>query len=708
MRENLFQCPYCGVGCGLLTNRGKQKDDPLFEEEVVPAELKVRGDPDHPANRGLVCLKGLTVPQTLDKNRLTTPLYRPRPSEPLRPISWGEAYRILAEKLGSLSPDEVYFYLSGQLTTEDAYAANKFAKGFLRTNNVDANSRLCMASAVVAYKMAFGSDGPPCSYEDLDDADVFIFWGSNAAVAHPVLFNRLQRRRRPDSVFVTVDPVESETAKRSEVFIRINAGTDAVLLNSVLFVLYRSGWIDGAFVKNYTEGFERAIEEAKKYPPEVAERVCGVRRRDVELLAYLFANAKKLVSFWAMGLNQSVNGVYKNLALINLHLATGRVGKRGCPFSLTGQPNAMGGREVGYLSGGLPGYRSVENEAERREVERLWGVEGIRPKPGPTITEAVDLILEGRIKLLWVVGTNPAVTLPRLDKVWKALKKVFLVVNEAYADADTLRFADLVLPVQVLPEKEGTMTGSDRTMTLSRPQVSPPEGTKPDWLVFTELARLMGGERLFPYRSAAEIFEEFKRLTAGRLCDASKLRREELPARWGPPRLYELPEGGFRFATPSGRARFYPAPFEIADFDRERVLREGLLAQLGEGEFILTTGRIKNQWHTMTKTGKVETLTRHELPPFVILHPKDAAELGVDEWDLVELDDGRRSVVRAVVFGRIQRRHVFTYFGYPLSWVRDPVNLLVEDRVDPLSKEPDLKFRRVKVRLYRKTRMGEL
>jgi len=323
MAENTFQCPYCGVGCGLITNRGNGRIKKLFEEEIIPTQIKVRGDLNHPANRGLVCIKGVTLPQTWDKNRLTKPLYRESLKEPFREISWEEAYLKVVQRLKSLSPEEVYFYISGQLTTEDSYVINKFAKGFLKTNNIDANSRLCMASAVVAYKKAFGSDGVPCTYEDVDDADVFLFIGSNAAVAHPVLFNRIQKNRRPDTVVVTIDPVETETAKKSDLFININAGTDTVFLNSVLYVLYKSGWIDKEFVDKYTEGFERAIEEAKKYPPRVAARICGIKERDIETVAYLFASARKLISFWSMGLNQSVNGVNKNLALINLHLATG-------------------------------------------------------------------------------------------------------------------------------------------------------------------------------------------------------------------------------------------------------------------------------------------------------------------------------------------------------------------------------------------------
>ncbi len=706
MGKGGFQCPYCGVGCGLVSVRVNGNGKTPLVDEVIPTPLKVRADKNHPANRGLICLKGVTIPQTLDKNRLTEVLYREDIESSFKRISWEEAYNLLAEKFKSLSPEEVYFYISGQLTTEDSYVINKFAKGFLKTNNIDANSRLCMASAVVAYKKAFGSDGPPCSYDDLEDADVFLFIGSNAAVAHPVLFNRIQRSRKPDTVVVTVDPVETETVKKSDFFININAGTDTVLLNSVLHLLYKKGWIDWDFVKNYTEGFEKALEEASKYPPHVAAKICGIRERDIELLAYLFANAKKLVSFWSMGLNQSVNGVAKNLALINLHLATGRLGDRGCPFSLTGQPNAMGGREVGYLTNGLPGYRDVSNERDRREIETLWGVKGINPKPGAVITDAIDLMLEGRIKLLWVVGTNPAITLPRLDKVWRALERVFLVVNEAYADADTLKFANLVFPAQVVPEKEGVMTSSDKTLTFINRQVEPPPNTKPDWLIFTEFAQRLGGEKLFPYRDRGEIFEEFKKTTKERLCDISAFDERDLPKRWGGKHLYRQGEG-WKFKTESGKAKFHPTPWEVADVDKDLWRERGLENLLEEDEFILTTGRLKNQWHTMTKTGKSELLMKTELPPFAVMHPKDAAALGLSEWDVIRITDGEREIYRVLFLRRIKRKHIFTYFGYPLWYTDTPTNLLLEDRTDPLSREPDLKFRRVRVEFVEKFPLGE-
>ena len=664
-----FQCPYCGVGCGLY----------------IDDNGRIKGDFEHPANLGDICKKPIYLPKVLGEGRIPRPLYRENKKEAFREISWAEAYNILAQKIDSYEPDELYFYLSGQLTTEDIYVANKFVKGFLRTNNIDANSRLCMATAVTAYKMAFGSDGVPCTYEDIDDADAFIFIGSNAAIAHPVLFKRVLKRRRQteQTVVVTIDPVETETAKKSDLFIQIKAGTDTAFLNSVLYVLHEEGWIDYKFVERYTEGFESALETAMNFPPELAASICDVKPEDIYVVAKIFAQSKKLMSFWCQGLNQSVNGTMKNLALINLHLATGRLNERGCPFSLTGQPNAMGGREVGYLSNGLPGYRDVRKARDREFMESFWGVKGIKSEPGPTITDAIDRILEGDIKALWVVCTNPAVSLPDINKVHRALEKVFLVVQDAYWN-DTCDYANMILPAAQLGEKEGVMTGSDRTVTLCQRFSAPYGESKPDWLIFTELARIMGGSEMFPYNSPEEIFEEFKRATSGRLCDMSHLEYDNLPGRWGGRWLYS----DLSFPTDSGKAKFYPATFDIAK---------------EEGEFVLLTGRLKNQWHTMTKTGKSPELLKDEVPPFVLMNPKDAQEMGIEEGDEVALIAKGNEVIRVVRFGNVKRGHVFAPFGYPKEF-GEPTNLLVSDRTDPYSREPDLKYSGVKVRVLSRHR----
>ncbi len=662
MAEATFQCPYCGVGCGLYIND----------------KGKIKGDFEHPSNKGDLCKKPLYLPKVFEKGRIAKPLYRQDKNEPFTEISWEDAYTILKAKLTNLSPEETYFYISGQLLTEDSYVINKFVKGLLGVNNIDANSRLCMASAVAAYKYAFGSDGVPCTYEDIDDAEAFIFIGSNATISHPVLFKRVLKRRREteQTVIVTVDPLETETARKSDLYIQIRAGTDTVFLNSVLYVLHKEGWINFEFVERYTEGFEKAMEVARNFPPETAASICEVSKEDIYIVAKIFAQSKKLISFWCQGLNQSVNAVSKNLALINLHLATGRLNERGCPFSLTGQPNAMGGREVGYLSNGLPGYRDVRNPEDRKFIEKFWKAENISPTPGPTVTEAIEEILQGKIKLFWTVCTNPTVSMPELSKVEKALEKAFLVVQDSYWN-DTCEYANLILPASQVGEKEGIMTGSDRTITYCHSFKEPFGDSKPDWLIFTQLAQKMGKGNMFPYAQPEDVFNEFKLTTSGRLCDISKLSYKELPARWGNRWLYK----DLKFPTESGKARFYPAKFDIA---REK------------GKFILVTGRLKNNWHTMTKTGKSPELLKGELPPFVIMNPVDASDMGINERDKVRIYSDRGYIDRIVIFGNIKRGHVFTPFGYPREF-GEPVNILVSDRYDPISKEPDLKYAGVEV-----------
>ncbi len=661
------QCPYCGVGCGLEIVKDKK------------GKPKIKGDHQHPASKGDICIKPIPLPKVMDIGRVPAPLYRESKKDEFREISWEEALDIIVYRLKQNKPDENYFYISGQLMTEDSYVINKFVKGFIKTNNIDANSRLCMASAVMGYKLSFGSDGPPGSYEDINDADAFIFAGSNAAWTHPVLFKRVLKRKREnqDITIVTIDPVRTETAEKSDIWIPIKPGTDTVLFNSVLYLLNKYRWIDYDFVLNHTENFERAIEEAKKYTPEVAAQICDIDEKYIYKLAEIFGHSKKVISFWTMGLNQSVNGTMKNLSLINLHLATGRINEKGCPFSLTGQPNAMGGREVGYLVNGLPGYRDVRNEEDRRFMESFWGIgEGsIREKPGLTIVEAVDSMLNGDIKLLWVVCTNPAVTMPNLNKFWKALENTFVIVQDAYL-TDTMDFANLVLPATQWGEKEGVMTGSDRTVTYSRPFKKPPPQCKHDWEIFCEVAKKMGWEEHFNYKNSREIFDEYKKTTEGRLCDISSWNYEDLPKQWGGKWLYK----DKKFPTPSGKARFNPAKFEEPSDRVEYPF-----------SFILTTGRTKKQWHTMTRTGKAFELMRGEEEPYILLNEEDAYELGVIDGDYIHVQSQRGKIYIKVKTGEIRQGVAFSPFGYGLMY-HFPTNIVVSDAIDPISKEPDLKF----------------
>ncbi len=642
-------CPYCGVGCSIKVYEG----------------FKLKGR---------LCKKPLKIPEALYKGRLETPFYRKGNS--FKAVDWETAYTILKEKLTELSPEEIFFYLSGQLTTEAIYVVNKFAKGFLKTNNVDSNSRLCVSSSAVAYKMVFGSDGPPCCYDDIESGEVFFIIGANPAVSFPMLFRRILNRRlkAKNTFIVTVDPLETETARKSDVHIPIKAGTDTVFLNAVLYLLYKKGRVNWEFINKHTIGFEKALAEALKFPPSVASKICGVTQKDINLVADLFSSKRKLISLWCLGLNQSFNGTMKVISLLNLHLATGKLNEKGCPFSLTGQSNSMGGREVGYTPFGLPGFRNVEIEEDRKFMEEFWDIEGIKPCKGPTILSAIDLILEGKIKLLWVICTNPAISLPNLNKVRKALREVFLVVQDAYWN-DTAKFADLILPACQVGEREGFKTSMDRKISFSHKVWKAPPCAKPDWLIFTELARKMGGEKLFPYKSSLQIFEEFSLTTQGRICDISRFN--SFPLQWGGRWLYE----DLIFKTPSGKAEFYPAEFYTSEAD---------------GEFILITGRVADQWHSMTRTGKSKSLLKSALPPFVIMNPEDALQKGIEEWDRVRITSKNGWTERFVRYGKIVKGHLFTPFGYPDEF-GPPVNFLTSDRYDPFSEEPDLKYTCVRV-----------
>ncbi len=667
------QCPYCGVGCGLEIIKDKK------------GRIKIKGDASHIATKGDLCLKPIPLPKVMDIGRVPAPLYRESKKEQFREISWEEAFEIIARKIKENLPDENYFYISGQLTTEDSYVINKFVKGFVGTNNIDANSRLCMASAVMGYKLSFGSDGPPGSYEDIDDADAFVFAGSNAAWSHPVLFKRVLNRKKkyPDAKIIVIDPVFTATAEKADLWIDIKPGTDVVLFNSILYLLNKKNWIDLDFIKNHTEGFEEAVKEAEKYPPEVAAEICQIEEYKIYKLAEIYAKSKKVISFWTMGFNQSSNGTMKNLSLINVHLATGRINEKGCPFSLTGQPNAMGGREVGYLVNGLPGYRDVRNSQDRGYMEGFWGLpEGrIKDKPGLTIVEAIDKMISGDIKLLWIVCTNPAVTMPNLNKFWKALRNTFVIVQDAYL-SDSVDYANLVLPASQWGEKEGVMTGSDRTITYNKPFREPPPQCKHDWEIFCEVAKRLGWEKSFQYKNSREIFDEYKQTTKGRLCDISDWTYEDLPKQWGGKWLYK----DKKFKTPTGKAKFNPAvyerPSDITDYPYS---------------IVLTTGRTKKQWHTMTRTGKAMELLRDEDEPFIMLSEEDAFELGVLENDYINVKSIRGQIYIKAKIGKIKKGVAFAPFGYGKIY-HFPTNILVSDAIDPISKEPELKFSSIHIK----------
>ncbi|MBI1846172.1 MAG: molybdopterin-dependent oxidoreductase, partial [Candidatus Rokubacteria bacterium] len=524
-------CPYCGVGCGLLAR---------VEDGRV---TKVKGDPAHPANFGDVCAKAVHLPPTLRApDRLLYPEIRERRDEPRRRAAWDEALDLAARRLRHIlathGPDAVAFYASGQLLSEEYYVAAKLAKGFVRTNHFDTNSRLCMASAAVGYARSFGADGPPPAYADLEHADCFFLIGTNTADCHPIVFRRIRRRKAasPDGVFVIVaDPRWTETADLADLHLALRPGSDVALLDAMLHVIVREKLVDEAFVARHTTGWAAVRDAVAAWPPERAEAVTGLSRESIVTAALRLGTARAALTLWSMGINQSRAGTDKNAAILNLHLATGQIGRPGAgPLSLTGQPNAMGGRETGGLSHLLPGYRAVEDAAARDEVERHWRLPPgtIAPRRGRSALEIFEGLEAGEVRAVWILCTNPAASMPEPDLVERALARAELViVQDAYHPTETTRFADVLLPAAQWPEKDGVMTSSERRLTWLPKLVEPPGEALPDAEILTRFARAMGWEAWFPYAGAAEIFDELAALTRGRPCDYAgashaRLRRD--------------------------------------------------------------------------------------------------------------------------------------------------------------------------------------
>ena len=691
-------CCYCGVGCGLLVHRDRA------------GRITVEGDPDHPVNKGMLCTKGRNLHHTVmdQRDRLTVPQMRDSRAHPLRDVTWDEAlgrtaavFRSLIDRFG---PESVAFYVSGQCLTEEYYILNKVMKGFIGANNIDTNSRLCMSSAVVGYKLALGEDSVPGSYEDIELADCWLVAGANPAWCHPILYRRLEARRaQPDrGRLIVVDPRKTQTAADADLHLAVWPGTDVALFRALARLLIENGFEDKAFVSSHTEGYETFRSEVFSLSVDQYAALCGVAAADVALAARWIGESRGFMSLWAMGLNQSTQGVDKNLALLNLHLLTGHIGKPGSgPFSLTGQPNAMGGREVGGLSNLLPAHRDLANPAHRAQVAAFWGVPSLNPKPGLTATEMIDALADGRLKALWIVCTNPAVSLPDLHKVEAALAKApFIVVQEISASADTLKFADVILPAATWAEKEGTMTNSERRISRLDAVVAPPGQALADVEIIRRFAHKMGWGSCFDYPSVSDVFDEHARLTKGTSLDISGLSYHRLreagtlqwpvptPTSKGTPRLFT----DHRFSRPGGRAKLHTGGVLLRP---EPV--EGF-------PLILTTGRLRDQWHTMTRTGKVAKLRQHEPEAFLEVHPHDAEIRGLTEGVLAEVESPQgKVVVRVRITSEIRQGVVFL----PMHWGRlgsntgARTNNLTEARVDPRSKQPELKYQAVEVRPHR-------
>lgn len=693
-------CPYCGVGCGLLVKtNGKQI-------------LKVRGDDHHPANLGRLCAKGATVAQTVDvRSRARwTMLRESRGDEPLA-VPPSRAIRFAAERLEKIlqahGPQAIAFYLSGQLTTESQYLFNKFAKGVLRTNHVDSNSRLCMSSAASGMTLSLGSDGPPTCYDDIEKADTFFFVGSNAADCHPVTFGRVMRRiEKARAECIVVDPRRTPTAEAATLHLPIKPGTDLALLNGLLHLLHRDGQLDDAFIAGHTEGWGAVEEMLAEYTPSKVAEICGLRVYDLKQAAHVLGQAKNLITFWTMGVNQSVQGTFTNNAIINLHLALGQIGRPGCgPFSLTGQPNAMGGRDVGYMAHLLPGQRQIANADHRKWMEQFWGVAPgtIHSHAGYDAVAMFDALERGEIKAIWIAGTNPAASMPNLPRIRAALQKAELViVQDAYLGTETNAFADVLFPAAVNLEQSGTFCNSERRVSLMEAAVPPPGDAKPDWWWVRQVAHGMGFTNGMRHDSAAAIFDEFARSTAGRPNDQSALTHDLLRARG--PQQWPYPALGRsgtarryvdgHFPTPSGRARFFARPY----------LPQGA-SPSGRFPLLLTTGRVAGHWHTRTKTGNVVRLNQLDPAPYLQMHPDDAVALGLHDGERVEITSRQGSawsILRIDAAAQVGTVFMPMHWGDSWSLFVSPNEAVIDD-CDPISREPALKLCAVSVHRYRET-----
>ncbi|MFF5297634.1 bifunctional nitrate reductase/sulfite reductase flavoprotein subunit alpha [Paractinoplanes globisporus] len=703
-------CGYCGVGCGMVLDIERRPDG----RRVA---VKARGDRDHPANAGRLCTKGATSAEMLSApGRLGTALLRTEREGAPEPVGVAEAVSLTARRLRTIideyGPDAVALYVSGQMTLEAQYLANKLAKGFIGTNQIESNSRLCMASAGTGYKLSLGADGPPGSYDDLDHADLFFVIGANMADCHPILFLRMMERIKAGAKLIVVDPRRSATADKADLFLPIRPGTDLALLNGLLHLLVANGDISPAFIESYTSGWEGMVPFLEDYPPERVASLTGLAEQDIRTAAEWIGAAGDWVTLWTMGLNQSTHGTWNTNAVCNLHLATGAICRTGSgPLSLTGQPNAMGGREMGYMGPGLPGQRSVLVPADREFVENAWGLpEGtLRSEVGKGTVEMFERMAAGEIKACWIICTNPVASVGNRRTVIAGLEAAELVITQdAFAETETNAYADIVLPAAMWSEVDGVMINSERNLTLVHPAVDPPGEALPDWKLIALVASKMGYGEQFAYSSAEEILEEIKQFwnpqTGYDLRGVTYARLAEGPVQWpyppsagsgrnpiryrndGVSQALRVLEDGTRpaltFATSDGRAVFHPRPFLSA-------------AELPDDDFpfVLNTGRVQHQWHTLTKTGKVDKLNRLNPGPFVEINPGDAARLGIAAGVPVEIASRRgRAVLPAVVTDRVREGNCFAPFHWnDLFGEYVSVNAVTNDAVDPLSFQPELK-----------------
>ncbi|KUJ81721.1 nitrate reductase [Ruegeria marisrubri] len=680
-------CAYCGVGCGVLLRPDGA------------GGLTVRGDPDHPANFGRLCSKGTALGETVGlEHRLLTPRAFGRD------VGWDDALQLVADRfretVATHGPDSVAFYVSGQLLTEDYYVANKLMKGFIGSANIDTNSRLCMASTVAGHKRAFGTDTVPGTYEDLDQADLVVLVGSNLAWCHPVLYQRvLAARQARGTRIVVIDPRRTASCDQADLHLALNPGSDVALFNRLLTRIHQDGHVQPDFLTR-TEGFADALHAARRDDPATT----GLTEAEIDAFCDLWIKTRRVVTVFSQGVNQSSCGTDKVNAILNCHLATGRIGHPGMgPFSVTGQPNAMGGREVGGLANTLACHLDIEDPDHRTAVQQFWQAPKMPERAGLKAVDMFRAVEAGRIKALWIIHTNPAATMPDADRVRRAITRCpFVVVSDITRQTDTARLAHVLLPATGWAEKDGTVTNSDRTISRQRAVLPPPGQARPDWQILSEVGRRMGFGPAFRYRSEAQIFREHARLSAlaaalGKDFDISGLATlsdDEYatlpPTRW--PVNGSASDGRFfgdgRFFHADGKARFVPVTH-----------RRPAASPTRGYPFVLNTGRIRDQWHTMTRSGLSPRLSGHLAEPFLEIHPTDAERLGLRPADLVKVSNPTgRAVLRARITDTVGSGQVFA----PIHWAGEcasaaRIDALVPAITDPISGQPESKAAKVDV-----------
>ncbi|WP_118915922.1 bifunctional nitrate reductase/sulfite reductase flavoprotein subunit alpha [Mycobacterium shigaense] len=704
-------CAYCGVGCGMVL---QVITDPESGRRHVAKSV---GNKSHPTNFGRLCTKGTTTADMLTApGRMDSAYLRPARGESLEPIDMDAALAQTGRRLRAIvdqhGPDAVALYVSGQLSLEAQYLANKLTKGFIGTNQIESNSRLCMASAGSGYKQSLGADGPPGSYQDFEQADVFFVIGSNIADCHPILFLRMMDRVKAGAKLIVVDPRRTATAEKADLFLQVSPGADLALLNGLLHLIIENGHTDEEFIAEFTEGWEVMPSFLRHFTPARVSKMTGIAVEDLQTAARWIGEAENFMSCWTMGLNQSTHGTWNTNAICNLHLATGAICKPGSgPFSLTGQPNAMGGREMGYMGPGLPGQRSVLSADDREFVEERWGIPpgSLRTDVGSGTIDMFSRMANGDIKACWIICTNPVASVANRKTVLAGLERAELVIaQDAFRETETNEYADVLLPAALWTESEGVMINSERNLTLFQPALPVPGQAMPDWQIIARIACEMGFSESFSYDSAEDVFEEIKRFanpkTGYDLRGVSYERLRQTPVQWPCP-----PEGAhdrnpirylndgvsqdrlvrddgsvprLAFPTATGRAMFFARPHLLPDEMPD-----------DDYPFLLNTGRLPHQWHTMTKTGKVSKLNKLNPGPFVEIHPDDAARLQICEGDPVEIASRRgRAVLPAVISDRVRPGDCFApfhwndAFGEYLS-----INAVTNDAVDPISHQPEFK-----------------